>query len=122
MSGPTEDLPPMVRVISLHEPYATLVVEGIKTIETRTWDWPYKPSWLAIYATKRFDKDAFTRLRLSDAYHATALPGGGIVGLAWVASSRALLPSDEADACSTDGKLGSSQPHMTSLKSTEGSR
>ena len=94
-----QPLPERVRVISLHEPYATLVVNGIKTIETRTWDWPYEPSWLAIHAAKRFDKDAFTRLRMTDAYHAAALPGGGIVGLVWVASSRILLPSDEAAAC-----------------------
>lgn len=36
-------LPEVLRVISLWDPYASLVVDGIKTLETRTWPWPYEP-------------------------------------------------------------------------------
>jgi hypothetical protein len=93
------DLPPRVRVISLWEPYASLVVDGVKTIETRTWEWPYDASWLVIHAAKHFDKATFSRLKLSDAYRATALPGGGLIGLVWVSGSRQLLPEDEKAAC-----------------------
>lgn len=56
-------LPERVRVISLWEPYASLVVNGRKTIETRKWPWPYDASWLVIHAAKRLDKSVCRRLR-----------------------------------------------------------
>jgi hypothetical protein len=94
------DYPEMLRVISLWEPYASLVVNGVKTIETRTWAWPYPPSWLVIQAAKHFDKEAFIRLRLPEAYREAALPGGCLIGLVWVSGpSRPLLPDDERPAC-----------------------
>ena len=91
------ELPPMVRVISLWEPYASLVVDGIKALETRTWEWPYSPSWLVIHASKRFDKEAAKRLKLPLGFHVAS---GVLIGIVWVAGpSRPLLPEDEKAAC-----------------------
>ena len=89
-------LPTLVRVISLHEPYASLVVDGVKTIETRTWPWPYDPSWLVIHAAKKVDREACQRLDLPHGIYM----GGALLGLVWVAGpSRPLLPEDEKAAC-----------------------
>ncbi len=90
-------LPERVRVISLWEPYATLVVNGTKTIETRTWPWPYGAGWLVIHAAKRVvDKAVCNRLGLPFFGYLS----GQLAGLVWVdAPSRALLPEDEAAAC-----------------------
>jgi hypothetical protein len=89
-------LPDMVRVISLWEPYASLVVDGKKTIETRTWPWPYESSWLVIQAAKHLDKSVCNRLGLPFFGYLS----GQLAGLVWVeAPSRLLLPEDEAAAC-----------------------
>lgn len=40
-----------MRVLSLHQPWATLMAEGVKTIETRSWTTKYRGS-VAIQATK----------------------------------------------------------------------
>lgn len=42
-----------IRVISLWQPWASLVVIGAKTFETRSWDTPYRGP-LAIHAAKRW--------------------------------------------------------------------
>lgn len=90
------DLPPRVRVISLWEPYATLVVDGVKTIETRTWNWPYEPSWLVIHAARHFAKDVGKRLGIT---LKQCSPGKELIGMVWVKGSRPLLPEDEKAAC-----------------------
>lgn len=88
-------LPAKVHVISLWEPYATLVVDGKKTLETRTWPWPYDASWLVIHAAQRVDAEACRRLGLPKAGYV----GGRLLGLVWVSGpSRLLLPEDEAAA------------------------
>jgi hypothetical protein len=89
-------LPSMVRVIALWEPYASLVVDGKKTIETREWPWPYDSIWLVIHASHRVDSGACARLGLPKKGYV----GGHIIGMVWVAApSRPLLPEDEQAAC-----------------------
>ena len=46
-----------VRCLSLTQPYATLISLGVKCIETRSWQTPYRGR-LAIHAAKDFPKDA----------------------------------------------------------------
>lgn len=45
-----------VRVISLHQPWATLCAVGAKKFETRGWKTPYR-GLLAIHATKAWEED-----------------------------------------------------------------
>lgn len=89
-----------VLCISLWQPYASLCVTGVdgrlKTLETRTWDWPYPPSWLVIHAAKYVDRGTCKRLGLPLAGYST----GVLLGLVYVAgASRPLLPEDEDAAC-----------------------
>jgi hypothetical protein len=89
-------LPARVLCIALHQPYAGLVVAGDKTLETRTWPWPYVPSWLAIYATLTPNRAAFRRLgALAEPHRA---PLGAIVGLVWIGGYRPMVAADEARA------------------------
>lgn len=94
-------LPDMVRVISLHQPFAGLVVAGLKTLETRTWPWPYEPGWLAIHAAKKVDKKAMQYFGKGGpgARHAGKVaphwqPQGVVLGLVWVDGCRPLLAED----------------------------
>lgn len=70
-------------------------MNGKKTIETRTWPWPYDASWLVIHATKRLEWSVCKR-------HGLPFNGylsGQLAGLVWVdAPSRELLPEDEPAA------------------------
>lgn len=52
-----------MKCLSLWEPWATLMAEGTKKIETRSWGTSYR-GWLAIHAAKRYDVEAFWRLRM----------------------------------------------------------
>ena len=104
---PTGDLDPplpeMVLCISLWQPYAGLCVAGIKTLETRTWDWPYPvPSWLVIHAAQHVDRAAERRLAEKVARVPVAVreARGALVGLVLVcARSHMLAPQDEERAC-----------------------
>jgi hypothetical protein len=93
-------LPDLVLCISLHQPYASLAVTGVdgrlKTLETRTWEWPYPPSWLVIHAAKHVDLGTCQRLGLP----LSGYPTGALLGLVYVSGpSRPLLPEDEEAAC-----------------------
>lgn len=46
-----------MKALTLTQPWATLVVHGIKTIETRSWRTNYR-GWLAIHAAKSFPVEA----------------------------------------------------------------
>lgn len=90
------DLPARVRLLALHRPYAELVVDGTKTLETRGRAWPYLPGWLAICSTKKIDRVAMKRLGFPSERLG---PEQAIVVLIWIAGSRPLLPEDEKAAC-----------------------
>lgn len=98
-----------MKALSLHQPYASLVAAGLKTIETR----PRRTSHrgpLLIVSTLQLDAEAwkalrFTRFReLNDFVeklglpYATALPLGRALAVVDVLDCRPLLPEDEPAA------------------------
>ena len=100
-------LPERIPCISLWTPYAELVVYGEKTIETRTWPWPYDASWLVIHEAKHVDREAERRLApriqaMREKHAALGQRQGGTgqaTGLVYVTGCRPLLPADEEAAC-----------------------
>lgn len=107
-------LPPRVRLLSLWQPYAGLVLAGVKTLETRTWPWPYPPGWLLIFATQALAEKAVRRIGPRAELHRK--PRGVVIGLVWIQGSRKMRPKDEAAACiGFDPKLhvwGCDAPHL----------
>ena len=74
-----------MKALSLRQPWASLIAEGRKTIETRTWRTRYRGP-LAIHASARPYED---------------LPTGGIVAVTWLYGCRPMEETDEEDACIT---------------------
>lgn len=72
-----------MKALSLRQPWASLIAEGRKTIETRTWHTHYRGP-LAIHASARSHGD---------------LPTGGIIALAWLYDCRPMTEADEEQAC-----------------------
>lgn len=97
-------LPERIPCVSLWEPYASLVIAGVKTIETRTWPWPYGRSWLVIHRAKHVDWASVRRLavRIGTAGITIAgmqTGGGTLGGLVCVTGDRLLEVADEEAAC-----------------------
>jgi hypothetical protein len=69
------------KVLSIRQPWATLIVAGIKPVENRSWPTRYRGP-LYIHASSRFDDEPIAsieqRLRISIA---NGLPTGGIIGI-----------------------------------------
>lgn len=72
-----------MKALSLRQPWASMIADGRKTIETRTWRTRYRGP-LAIHASARPYKN---------------LPTGGIVAVAWLYDCRPMEESDEDAAC-----------------------
>ena len=72
-----------MKALSLRQPWASLIADERKTIETRTWRTRYRGP-LAIHASARPYGD---------------LPTGGIVAVAWLYGCRPMEEADEDDAC-----------------------
>ena len=72
-----------MKALSLRQPWASLIAEGRKTIETRTWRTRYRGP-LAIHASARPFAD---------------LPAGGILAVAWLSGCRPMTKADEEQAC-----------------------
>jgi hypothetical protein len=71
--------------LSIRQPWAELILRGVKTIELRKWQTDYRgPIWL--HAAKTFDSSAPTLPNGEEPFH------GGFVGCAVLAS---ILPIDE---------------------------
>lgn len=51
-----------MRALTLYQPWASLLIHGIKTVETRSWQTHYR-GWLLIHAGKTFDRDYYCWLR-----------------------------------------------------------
>jgi hypothetical protein len=77
-----------IKALSLWQPWATLMAEGIKKVETRSWTTDYRGP-LAIHATKAFPREAkeFAQtdfvsgmLKVLD-YHIESLPCGAILAI-----------------------------------------
>lgn len=72
-----------MKVISLYEPYATLMALGLKTNETRSWDTQYRGP-LLIHATKAMPawcKELFNEVPFIRALAGVSLSPGCIVGM-----------------------------------------
>ena len=78
-----------MRALTLHQPWATLVAIGVKTIETRPFAWDYRGA-LAIHAAKTFDdvnvaicrREPFRSVLVAAGYSdALQLPTGCIISL-----------------------------------------
>ena len=65
-----------MKVITLKQPWATLVAEGLKKYEFRSWNYSYRGE-LLIHAGKGIDKEAMKRLAK---YLPEELPYGKILG------------------------------------------
>ncbi len=109
-------LPEKVRLISLDQPYASLLFGnehsepgevGMKSLETRTWPWPYEASWLAIYATRSPDIPAVHRIYgdghggreiLEHIRDPEVRDLGVVLGVVWVSGFRLMKPEDEKAA------------------------
>jgi len=78
-----------MKVLSLTQPWATLVCLGAKTIETRSWNTGYRGP-LAIHASKSYPKDCrelekrepfYSALRPRGCYSYPSLALGSIIGV-----------------------------------------
>ena len=77
-----------MRVITLWQPWATLIAEGRKTFETRSWDTRYRGP-VAIHAGLTVDR----AMALDAGYKPDALPLGAIVAVAMLVGC---MPADRA--------------------------
>lgn len=64
-------------VLSIRQPWASLVVCGVKTLELRTW-WSRYRGWMWIHCARHVDRVAMRQLQLDEG----DFDFGGIIGLA----------------------------------------
>jgi hypothetical protein len=71
-----------VKALTLHQPWASLIFHGRKTVETRSWGTSYR-GLLAIHAAKTVDIGAAqdARVLYGPRYELGAIPRGCIVGI-----------------------------------------
>lgn len=83
----------MTLALTVHEPWASLLVDGYKRFEFRSWRFPagYVGETIAIHAGKTFDRDAISQLLY---WHQTATMEAN--GLTADAAENAILHADEA--------------------------
>lgn len=93
-------LPVRVLCLPLWWDFSWLVMEGIKTTETRGWAWAKRPpSWVAIYATLGRGKPHERPLLPAGVEIPKVVPRGAVVGLIWIPGSRPLVEADTVAAC-----------------------
>lgn len=92
-----------IRAISLHQPWATLIAQGAKKIETRSWRTP-RLGWVAIHAAKvmppyalALTHDAVFQRAITDAVYEAILnpPRGAVVAVAQLVECRFTGTHDE---------------------------
>ncbi len=77
-----------MKVLSLKQPYAELILQGKKTIELRKWNTQFRGTFL-IHASKSPDVTAMKQFGFQD------LPQGGIVGRATLLDVKHYSSSEE---------------------------
>ena len=77
-----------MRILSIRQPWAHLIVSGTKDIENRSRATPYRGRFL-IHASQTIDKDGCRRYRLEPA----DLQTGGVVGIAVISDCVTRHPS-----------------------------
>lgn len=73
----TTDQAAALPVLSVRQPWASFLISGLKRLELRTWDTPYR-GWLWLHAGKQVDREALEIYGLG----ASAFKTGGLVGVA----------------------------------------
>lgn len=84
-----------LKMLSLTQPWAQLVVEGHKEFETRSWTTPYR-GWLGIHASKGFPRDCQGLLEEEPFLSALnrppeEMPRGAVVGMVFL---RDVMPTE----------------------------
>ena len=107
-----------MKALTLHQPYATLIAEGIKTIETRSWKPPHNVigERIAIHAGQTVDRDCQLWVdieKLFASVHEPMLeqriqnaPTGVIVCTARLLSVQIVVEIDEMGFVATDEATG----------------
>ena len=87
------------RALSLRQPWAELVLRGIKTIEARSTRTKIRGP-VQIYAGRnRIDKDSEARISKEYGIDVNALPRGVLVGIVTIVDCRPVTPADSPNAC-----------------------
>jgi len=81
--------------LSMKQPWANMLVSGVKTIETRTWPTRHR-GWLLIAASLKVDESAM-QLRPHAGFGRG--PRGRLVGLVKITGCRPMTEHDEQSAC-----------------------
>jgi|SRR5580692_4388879 hypothetical protein len=79
-----------MKAITLWQPWASLIVDGRKKIETRPMPW-YFEGWVAIHAGLRVDREAC----LAFGYDPDKIPTGAVLGKAWKSGLIHFTPDNE---------------------------
>ncbi len=80
----------MTKALSLRQPWAELILQGKKTIETRTWNTKFRGEFL-IHAAKQVNREACKQFNLDP----DALTTGALVGKATVVDVKVYTSSEE---------------------------
>ena len=84
-----------MKAITIYQPWARLIANGVKTIETRTWQTRYRGP-LAIHAAKKIDLDG---CRLWGVYTRSMLRLSAIVAIVELVDVRLCRQTDREAAC-----------------------
>lgn len=113
----------MLKLISLTQPWASLVTAGLKRFETRCWNTPYRGD-LAIHATKaRVDQRALHRIAsVLPEIMDLPMPLGAVLSVVTLTSCTTMTPAlvagvDERELVVGDWQLGRFALELTDLRS-----
>lgn len=107
-----------IRVLTLWQPWASLIVDGVKKIETRDSDWckSLEGYRIGIHAAVAYDRDFLAKLYVGDSvkrnkiavnYCEENVIGRRLLGTALVREARWLSEKDSEDACcAAKGRFG----------------
>lgn len=82
------------RALSIRQPWADLVLDGLKTVETRTWRTNYR-GLLGVHASQKPDLDALVRFDRAAASDRL----GALLGHVFLVDCRPMTRDDEMQAC-----------------------
>ncbi len=80
-----------MKALSIRQPWADLIVDGRKTIETRKWNTGYR-GWFWVHASRSVDWNACKRLGI------TPSAAGTVIGKAFLESVKRYETEEEWDA------------------------
>jgi len=90
----------IIKALSVKQPWASLIVDGNKTIETRTWSTSYRGDLLIVSSKEPDRSEMFTRMRHDDRFK----PGmifllGQALCIARLVDCRPMTAADMVAAC-----------------------